>query len=76
MGDHQQVKEYYERALSIRLNKLGPDHVEVAITYRSLGDVQSVLDAQRQLALRTDDLVQFIQPKNRRSKTCNIVQLS
>ena len=46
VADHQKAKEYYERALSIELNKLGPDHVEVARTYRSLGDVQRVLDAQ------------------------------
>ena len=45
LGEHQQAKEYYERALSVQLKKLGPDHVEVARTYRSLGDVQRVLDA-------------------------------
>ena len=74
LGDYQQAKEYYERALSIQLNKLGPDHVEVARTSRVLGDVQCVLDAQQQLAHRIiDDRVQFIQPKNHRSNICNIV---
>ena len=33
LGDYQQAKGYYERALSIRLNMLGPDHVDVAETY-------------------------------------------
>ena len=66
--------EYYERALSIQLNKLGTDHVDVGRTSRLLGDVQCVLDAQQQLAHRIiDDRVQFIQPKNHRSNICNIV---
>ena len=35
--------------VAIRLNKLRPNHVDVAIgrLYRSLGDVQRVLDAQQ-----------------------------
>ena len=37
LGDYQQAKEYYERALSIQLNKLEPDHVAVARTYHSMG---------------------------------------
>ena len=73
LGDHQQAKEYYERALPIRLKKLGPDHVYVARTSRLLGDVQRVLDAQQQLAPRIDDRVQFIQRKNHISNICNIV---
>ena len=36
LGEHQQAKEYYERALSIKLNKLGPDHVDVASTYHDM----------------------------------------
>ena len=35
--DYQQAKRYYERALSIRLNKLGPDHADVAHTYHIMG---------------------------------------
>ena len=74
LGDHQQAKEYYERALSVQLNKLGPDHVDVARTYRVLGDVQRVSDAQQLLANRSNDRAQFIQPKNYRSRSiCNIV---
>ena len=108
LGDHEQAKEYYERALSIKLKKLGPDHLDVALTYHNMGllhhhlgdheqakeyskralsiqlkklgptsqllrDFQRVLDAQQQLALRIDDRVQFIQRKNHRSNTCNIV---
>ena len=37
LSDHQQAKEYYERALSIQLKKLGPDHVDVALTYQNMG---------------------------------------
>ena len=37
MGNHQQAKEYYERALSIQLEKLGEEHTEVADTLHNLG---------------------------------------
>ena len=39
LGDHQQAKEYYERALSIQLKKLGADHVDVARTYYNMGNL-------------------------------------
>ena len=39
LGDYQQAKDYYERTLSIKLNKLGPDHVDVAVTYHSIGNL-------------------------------------
>ena len=71
LGEHQQAKEYYERALSIQLNKLGPDHVDVARTYRLIGDMQRVLDAQQPLS--RDDRAQLIQPINRTPNICNIV---
>ena len=74
LGDHQQAKECYERALSIRLNKLGPDHVDVACTYHLLSDVQRVLDAHQQMVLRSDVRAQFVQPKHpRSSRICNIL---
>ena len=37
LGDQQQAKEYYKLALSIKLNKLGPDHVDLARTYHHMG---------------------------------------
>lgn len=37
LGNQQQAKELYERTLSIRLNKLGFDHVVVASTYPQHG---------------------------------------
>ena len=37
LSDYQQAKEYFERALSIQLNTLGPDHVDVARTYHNMG---------------------------------------
>ena len=37
LGDYQQAKEYYERTLSIQLNMLEPDHVDVAGTYHNMG---------------------------------------
>ena len=37
LGNNQQAKEYYERALSLQVNELGPDHVEVAWTYHNMG---------------------------------------
>ena len=39
LSDFQQAKEYYERALSIQLNTLGPDHVDVAAYYLDMGNV-------------------------------------
>ena len=66
LGEHQQAKEYYERALSIKLNDLEPDHVDVASKYRWLADVQRVLDVQQLLANRSNDCVQLIQRKNQR----------
>ena len=68
---HQQAKEYYERALSIQLNKRGPYDVDVARTYRLIGDIQRVLDAQQPLS--RDGRVQLIQPINRTPNICNIV---
>ena len=46
--DYQQAKRYYERALSIRLNKLGPDHVDVAHTYHIMGTLHRHLGDYRQ----------------------------
>ena len=43
LGDYQRAKEYSERALSIQLNKLGPDHVVVARTYHNMGLLHSDL---------------------------------
>ena len=48
MGDNQQAKEYYERALSIQLNKLGPDHVDVARTYKNMGTLHKDLGDHQQ----------------------------
>ena len=48
LGDFQQAKEYYEHAVSIKRNKLGPDHVDVTELSRLLADVQRVLDSQQQ----------------------------
>ena len=33
LGDLSQAKDYHDRALAICLNKLGPDHVDVATSY-------------------------------------------
>ena len=48
MGDYQQAKEYYERALSIQLNKLGSDHVDVASTYHNMGTLHKDLGDHQQ----------------------------
>ena len=46
--DYRQAKRCYERALSIRLNKLGPDHVDVAHTYHIMGTLHRHLGDYRQ----------------------------
>ena len=43
LGDNEQAKNYYSRALDIHLKKLGPDHVDVATTYNNLGIVHRAL---------------------------------
>ena len=48
LGEHQQAKEYYERALSIELNKLGPDHVNVARAYHNMGILHHDLGEHQQ----------------------------
>ena len=48
LGDYRQAKEYYERALSIRLNKLGSDHVHDARTYHVLGNLLNDLGDHQQ----------------------------
>ena len=39
LGDLQQAKECYNRALTIGMKKLGPEHVDVAESYNNLGSV-------------------------------------
>ena len=48
MGEHQQAKDYYERSLSIQLNKLGPNHLEVAWTYHNMGILHHDLGEHQQ----------------------------
>ena len=48
LSDYQQAKEYYERALFIRLNKLGPDHVNVARTYHNMATLHHDLGDNQQ----------------------------
>ena len=48
IGDHDQAKKYYERALSVQLNKLGPHHVDVAKTYHNMGNLHHHLSDHQQ----------------------------
>ena len=48
LSDYQQAKEYSERALSLQLNKLGPDDVDVASTYHSMGTLHKNLGDNQQ----------------------------
>ena len=48
LGNHQQGKKYYEGALTIKLNKLGPDHVAVARTYHNMGNLHMDLGDHQQ----------------------------
>ncbi|CAH3168956.1 unnamed protein product [Pocillopora meandrina] len=43
LSDLSQAKDYHDRALAIRLKKLGPDHVDVASSYNNLGVVHEKL---------------------------------
>ena len=44
MGNMLLAKEYYERALDIRIKKLGPEHADVATTYNNLSVPQHDMD--------------------------------
>ena len=48
LSDYQQAKEYYELALSIQRNTLGPDHVDVARTYHNMGNLHHDLGEHQQ----------------------------
>ena len=48
LSDYQQAKEYFERALSIQRNTLGPDHVDVACTYHNMGNLYRNLGGNQQ----------------------------
>ena len=37
----EQAKEYHERAMAIQIQKLGAQHVDVAISYKNLATVLS-----------------------------------
>jgi len=42
-GDLKQAKEYYERALAIMQQTLGPQHSDVASSYNNLGTIVLVI---------------------------------
>ena len=50
LGNYHLTKQYYQRALCIKLNKLGPDEANVTKLSCLLADVQRVLDSQQQAA--------------------------
>ena len=62
LGDLEQAKEYQQRALKIRLDKLGPKHVDVAtsynklaLIYQDLGDLEQAKEyQQRALKIRPE----------------------
>jgi len=64
LGDLKQAKEHHELALAIRLQKLGPHHVNVATSYnnlamvlRDLGDLKQAKEHhERALAIRLQKL--------------------
>ena len=48
LSDYQQAKKYYELALFIQRNTLGPDHVDVARTYHNMGNLYRILGGNQQ----------------------------
>ena len=43
-GKNEEARANYQKALDIRLKKLGQDHIDVAATYNDLGDVEEADD--------------------------------
>ena len=64
LGDLEQAKKYEQRSLAITLDKLGPEHVDVATSYNNLasiyqdlGDLEEAKEyQQRSLVIRLDRL--------------------
>ncbi|XP_068687776.1 uncharacterized protein [Montipora foliosa] len=64
MGEFQEAKEYYERALAIRIEKLGSQHIDVTSSYNNIatvlhnqGDLQQAKEyLERALAIRIEKL--------------------
>ena len=38
-GKYEEALDYYNKALTIRINKLGEDHPDVATTYNNIANV-------------------------------------
>jgi len=54
LGDLEQAKEYFERALTNHLKKLGPDHLNVVtchnnlgLVHRDLGDLEQAKEGHK-----------------------------
>ena len=45
LGDFEQAKMHYERALTVRLEKLGPDHRDVATVQHKLSQLQQMRES-------------------------------
>ena len=43
LGEYNKSKDYYQRAIQIRMNVLGPNHVDVATSYDNLGLVYQAM---------------------------------
>ena len=43
MGELEQAKDYHQRALEININVLGPNHTNVATSYKDLGSVYKAM---------------------------------
>ncbi|XP_068752126.1 uncharacterized protein [Montipora capricornis] len=64
MGDLEQAKEYHDRALAIRIEKLGSQHIDVASSYNNIatllrdqGDLEQAKEyLDRALAIRIEKL--------------------
>ena len=48
MGNLEQAKDYYDRALAIRTRKFGPEYIDVATTSNNLGIVYLMSDSLEQ----------------------------
>ena len=64
MGDLEQAKQYYEKALAIETEQLGSNHVSVATSYNNIGGVhydlgdleQAKQYYEKALAIQTEQL--------------------
>ena len=60
MSELEQAKDYYQRALEIKINVLGAKHIDIAGSYNKLGLVHEALGELEQGRIRDFFLLTYV----------------